>query len=326
MTTAIKSFAAVGTKSNGIPTGIDWRAADYQTASGQAELAKAMGDYWAEVRAARKTTLPGQVPTLPRAVDFELRLHGPVIDGGIVALFREVDRRGSANPVYTFRDLSTDAIVFEQKTPGTPAKLSRLKSGTAGAVAVAEWHGALGIDDSARRFDEYGEFEMAVQAVPAVYDAKVAEVHAALLNGVGGGVNQTWDTDLVTTVNVAGAQILEDCGDFYGVQDTPTFALAYNPRDGAHVSKMLASSYGIPNDNNSATQPEHNIARLSTRRVAAGTMYLVLPGYDMVRPVWDDLSSEFGRDYLRGADAFVWRSRWNAGIGNTKQIRRITLE
>lgn len=321
----IKTFCPVGSEANGIATGIDWKNADYHSPEGRLELAKAMGDYWAEVRAAQKTTLPGQVPTLPRSTEFDLRLHGPVVDGGDVALFSTVDRRSSSNPVYTYRDLNTDAIIFEQKTAGEPARLSKLKSGTAAAISVAEWHGALGIDDTARRFDEYGEFEMAVQAVPAVYAAKVAEVHATLINAIT-GITEPFDTDLTTTVNNAGAQILEDCADFYGVSDNPQFVLRFNPRNAANVAQMMAATYGAPNDNNSASQLVFsNLALHPTRRQPAGSMKLILPGYDMKHVIWDDLGSEFGRDYLRGADALVWRSRWNSAIGNTQQLRQIPL-
>jgi hypothetical protein len=321
----IKTFAGVGQQPNGIATGIDWKRADFASDTGRKAIADAITGYFGDVRTAQKTVLPGQVPTLPRATDFDLRLHGAVIDGGDVALFTEVDRRGSANPVYTYRDHDTDAIVFTQKTAGEPAGLSQLKSGTAATIGVAEWHGALGIDDTAKRFDEYGEFEMAVQAVPSVYQRKVTEVCATLINAVT-GITETWATDLTTTVNNAAAQILEDCGDFYGVGDAPQFVLRYNPRNQARVAQMLAATYAAPNDSNSGSQLVFsNLVLHPTRRQTTGSMKLILPGHDMKRVVWDDLYSEYGRDYMRGADAFVWRSRWNAAIGNTAQLRSFTL-
>lgn len=327
--TQINTYAHNKGFATGIPTGIDWKAADFETEDGRKAVVDAVNGYFEDVRGAMagKSTRPDHVPTLPVPEEFELRQWGPRADGGISTLFREVDRRGSANPVIDFHNLNSDAIVFEQANEGQPAELARLKKGSKHSLRSVKWQGGLGIDDDARRFDAYSEFEMAVQRVPAIWRNKQDTVLAALVNALGAGINHSWTTDLTKTVNGACNQIFEDCGDDYGLdENSDTLSLLYNPLDSESVTQMRLSGYLAPNDNNSGSQLEFAIQPVKTRRLAQGTMLVALPGYDSVSGVWDDLYSEFGRDWERGFDAFVWRGRWNAAAGNIKQFRRITLQ
>ena len=317
---------------SGIPTGIDWTKAVLDSEAGRKDVAAAVTGYFKDVRMANlrksleglKINRPGHLDGLPVTPDLDVQFYLPQSDPGVMSLFRFVDKSASKNPTFSFAHISAGGIVFEQAEPGKPVRIRKVGDGTPQDVKSVTWHGALGIDDDARRFDEYDIFEQNVQAVPSVWDNKMVDVHATLLTALGAGINETWDTDLIKTINAACAQILEDVGDTYGVSDSVEFALVYNHRDAELVRQALVSSLVLANDNNSKRQLEFNIRPVKTRKVPAGTMYLALPGYDMVTVEWDALFSEFGRDFERGVDAFVWRARRNAAIGNTGQLRRIT--
>lgn len=326
----IKSISAFAGNAQpcGIPTGIDWSRADFSSSEGRAKLLKAIDSYFEDVREGMKTTRPGHLPgSLPERPDIDVRFYGPrFADLGLYDVFRSVDKTASKNPVYKFANVSANAIVFEQKKPGQAVKILNVSGGAPVAVSSVTWHGALGIDDDERRFDDYGIFEENVQRVPAAWENKKLNNLALLLTSLSSGIDEPWDTNLVRTINAACNQIIEDCGEVYQLDDNPAFALVFNPAQWDLVSQALAAKYVLPNDNNSKNQLHWNVNPVPTRRIASGSMYLCLPGYDLVRVTWDDLYSEQGRDFERGVDALVWRARWNAAVGNSSQVRRITPE
>lgn len=340
------SAHGAGGAANGIATGINWEQVDFKSESGRAELIKALSGYYGDVAQAHaygktvnamrdaqaaaykamqmKFTRPGHLGNLPGSTDLDVNFFGPQVDNGWQSIFRYVDRRNSKNSVYNIGNVNAQSIVFEQSKPGQPVKVRKVSDSAPVSVASVTYDGALGIDDDASRFDEFDVFEENTQKVPSVWDDKLADIHYALITAMGAGINETWDTDLINTLNSAGAQIMEDVGDQYALGENPTFTLLYNHRNWNLVMQALASNFNLPNDNNSAKQLQWNIIPVPTRKIATTSLYLSLPGNDNVSVEWDSLFSEYGRDFVRGADTFVWRARRNAAIGNVSQHRRIT--
>lgn len=315
-------------QANGITTGIDWKSADVKSESGRADLADAISGYFKDLRGNKlftaKSTRPGHIAGLPAMPALDLRFYGPQEDYGVLSLFRGVDMTASKNSTYQVGNVNAGSIVFEQLEPGQPARVRKASGGSPISVSSVTWGGALGIDDDAQRFDMYSVFEENVQAAPTKWMDTQSTSLTTLFTALGAGVNETWSANLITTINNACAQIIEDCGDTYGLPDRPTFGLYYNHRQWNLVLQALTANLTLPNNNNSAAQLQYDIMPVQTRKIPSGSMYICLPGYDMVQVTWDDLFSEFGRDYKRGVDTFVYRARMNAAIGNTKQVRRIT--
>jgi len=335
MSKAIQLSAGLGLNGavNGIESGIDWKAAilDLQSKN-PANLSNAITDYFKDLRASKglphavhatKATRPGHISGLPSSPDLDLRAYGPYMDQGVMYFFDEKNKRQSMNPTYQFANLSAQAVIFEQKKEGQPVRLRHVSGATPTLLSSVTWQGGLGIDDDAKRFDEYGVYEENVQRAPGIYDNTIAGSFHALITSLGAGANETWSTDLITTLNNAGAQIIEDSGEIYGLGDRPTFGLYYNHRNWVDVHKALVSNLTLPNDNNSAKALQWDIVPIPTRRLPVNTFYLGLPGYDNVDVIWDDLFSEFGRDYARGEDAMIYRARRSGGIGNQNQWRKI---
>lgn len=319
-----------------VPTGIDWKEADYESEDGRKEIATAVSDYLSELKApntarcmsekeiALKTTRSGHTPNnLPRSTDLDVRFYGPFEDLALLDVFRYIDKRESKNPTYKFGNVSAQSIVFQEAKPGEPARIQKVTDSSPTSIESVTYHGALGIDDEARRFDEYMVFEQNLQRVPQVYNDKMVDIHAALITALGSGINESFSTDLATTINNGCIQILDDVGDVYSLSDSVQFALIYNHNHVQQVSKMFASRYGAPNDSVSTSQVEFNVTPIRTRKLSGESPYLTIFGLDNVTVEWDSLFSEYGRDYMRGVDAFVYRARLNAAIGNTSLWRRI---
>lgn len=316
--TFVKGFGPA----NNIPTGIDFARADMKTEAGRREVSKAINEYFSDVRS--KSTRGGHLINLPSTPDIDVRHYTKQPDLGVLDLFRPVDRKQSKNPTHQFANVNAASVIFRQKKEGEPAEIAKVTDSAPTSVSSVTWEGALGITDEEKRFDEYGTFEANVQGVPTLYDDAIASNYASLFTAAGAGINETWVTDLITTINNGAAQILEDVGDIYGVGDNATFGLLYNHRRWNDVLKALTSNLTLPNDNNSARQLQFDIAPIKTRRITTASLYLVLPGYDLVDITWDDLFSEENRDAKRGADELIWRARRTGAIGNVNQVRRIT--
>lgn len=338
MAKALNTFGGGHGDPNGIGSGIKWAEADYKTDGGRRELADAMDGYLKDLRAANdktmltgadrygmKFTRPGHLPGgLPDRPDVDVNFYGPQDDSDVFSLFRYADKRGSKNPTYQFASVNANGLVVEQLREGQEARIRKVSGATPASLSSITWGGAIGIDDDAKRFDDYGIFEQNLQTAPSIYRDKQATTLAALFTALGAGVNEAWATDLITTINNGCAQILEDVGDVLGLPDNPQFALMYNHRRASLVRQALVSDLTLPNDNNSGNQLEFNITPVKTRKITSASMYLCIPGHDIILAEWDELGAEFGRDPFRRADAHIYTGRWNAGIGNTGQVRRIT--
>jgi len=313
---------------NGVPTGINWQDADFDSEAGRREVSKAINGYFNDIRGKNlgmKTTREGHIQLgHPDVID--VRVYGRMQDMRLMQMFRYIDKRRSKNPTHKFSNVDGGAIVFQQKHKGQKPRIQAVKANGATSIESVTWHGALGIDDEEKRFDEYSIFEQAVQTVPNVFDAFYSQQMGDLLVALSAAVDETWATDLIKTVNNGCAQIIEDVGDIYGLTDNPEFMLAYNHRDWEVVQQALASNYTVPNNNNSARKLQHNIIPAMTRTIPQGKVYLALPGHDIVDVEWDPLFAEYDRDGLGGVDNWIWRARRTPAIGNVQQVRRITLQ
>lgn len=316
---------------NNIPTGIDWTKADLRTTDGRKETAAAISEYLKEVRAndpyyGIKNTRTGHLDLLPSPDMIDVNFYRGRMANNIFDVFRYVDKRQSKNPTYKFASVNAESIVFRQKVEGREARIERVNAATPGSIESVTWEGGIGIDDELLRFDDYGIFEQNVQAIPTAWMNKWSTNLVALFTALGSGINQTWDTNLIKTVNAACQKILDDAGDTYGLSDTETFYLMHNGANSETVVQALVSSFQLANDNNSGNQLVHNVVPMQNRRLAAGVVYVALPGHDMVDAEWDEAYTEEARNPHAGSNDIIVRSRRNAAIGNTQQVRRITLQ
>jgi hypothetical protein len=245
-------------------------------------------------------------------------------DRGYEVLFDEVDLRQSTSDTFELLDI-TGGVTFYQQKPGEEAKLTKLPSTAKTLVSMLRFTGGFPVLDDWLRFNKYYLIdELAADTVRRWYDKK-ATLFYGLMAALT-GIDEAFDTDDVTTINNACAQILDDLSKAgYAVDENAEFVITANPKLRGRIYKALAASFVNPNTNNN--QILYNIrAVVSTTKLANTSYYVSLPGEKNRRGEWEDLNARPPmRDELKlGAD-HVWTGGYNGIIGEKKQHRRCQL-
>lgn len=246
-------------------------------------------------------------------------------DRGYELLFDEVDMRSSANNTFDMLDVSGGAT-FYQHNEGTEAKLSKIPTSSKTNVAMLRYTGGYNILDDWLRFNQYYKIdELTADTIRRWFDNK-ATIFYGLMAALSSGINETFSTDDITTINNACAQILTDLqAAGYPVDENSEFVITCNPKLRGRIFKAVAGSFINPNANNS--QIVYNIRTIiSTTKLANTSYYVSLPGGKNKRGEWEDLNLRPPqRNELVLGAAHVWTGAYNGIIGESKQHRRCAL-
>ena len=246
-------------------------------------------------------------------------------DRGYEALFGLVDMTSSSNDTFELTNV-TGGVTFYQQKPGEEAKLSRLPTAGKVDVGMLRFTGGFAILDDWLRFNKlYKIDELTSETFNRWYDQK-ANLFYGLVEALGAGVNLAFDTDDVTTINKAAANIVVDMQTAgYAVSAASPVYIVCHPFLLARIYKALAAMFANPNSNNN--QIVYNIAGvIPTAKIAATSYYVALPGYKSKRAEWEDLNTRPAQrnELVLGAD-HVWTGAYNGAIAETKQFRRCAL-
>lgn len=246
-------------------------------------------------------------------------------DRGYEALFSLVDMTSSTSKTFEIANI-TGGITFYQVNPGEEAKLSQLPTAGKVDVGMLRFIGGFAILDDWLRFNElYKIADLTTDTVTRWYDQK-ADLFYGLIEALGAGVNQSFVTDDVTTINNACSQIITDLAAAgYAVSAGSKFYITCHPSLLARVYKALAAVFTNPNTNNN--QIVYNIAGvIPSAKIAATSYYVSLPGLKAKRGEWEDLNTRPAQrnELVLGAD-HVWTGAYNGAIAETKQFRRCSL-
>jgi hypothetical protein len=246
-------------------------------------------------------------------------------DRGYEALFALVDMLNSTSKTFEIASV-TGGVTFYQVAPGEEAKLSKLPSAGKVDVGMLRFIGGFAILDDWLRFNElYKIDDLTRDTITRWYDQK-ANLFYGLLTALAAGVNQAFDTDDVTTINKACAQILVDMeAAGYAVSAASQFYITCHPTLLARIYKALAAVFTNPNANNN--QIVYNIAGvIPTAKIASTSYYVTLPGIKAKRGEWENLNTRPAQrnELVLGAD-HVWTGAYNGAIAETKQFRRCSL-
>ncbi len=325
-------------------TGIDWAKAKAAGALGathspaaRAVLLRDISAYMLEqirpknVAAAPDTNLAGQNQRElisvsggdTTALDFSYR-----------ALFREIDMRNASTGTYEMID-ATVGITFREILPGERMKTGNISS-TNQFIKALEYGAGLGILDIWLEDNELFRIEDAVQVAVKKWARFVADAHYTLLAAVGTGQNIAFDTTIEQTIDNAANQIGNQLGDKFGLSDRPAVYVLTAAPHAQKVSKALAARFDNPNNNNGQIQANvqgllttNNSKFPSTYNFGAGAIpyaEVILAGEQMVTLRKRDLGVEEAREAaIRGTDMY-WSGRFNAAIGEARQVVRIPLQ
>jgi len=325
-------------------TGIDWAKAKAagalgvtHSASARAVLMRDISAYMVEqirpknVAAAPDPNLAGQNQRElisvsggdTTALDFSYR-----------ALFREIDMRNASTGTYEMVD-ATVGITFREILPGERMKTGKISTANQ-FIKALEYGAGLGILDIWLEDNELFRIEDAVQVAVKKWARFVADAHYTLLAALGAGQNIAFDTTIEQTIDNAANQIGNQLGDKFGLSDKPAVYVLTAAPHAQKVSKSLAARFDNPNNNNGQIQA--NVAGLlttnnskfpATHDFGGGAIpyaEVVLAGEQLVTLRKRDLGVEESREAaIRGTDMY-WSGRFNAAIGEARQIVRIPLQ
>jgi len=324
-------------------TGIDWAKAKAAGALGKGHIATARNALRADIASYMlEQTRPQNVAAAPDAnLAGQNQRELTTVSGGDIGaldfsytdLFREVDMRSSSTGTYEMVDV-TVGITFREILPGERMKTGKLSSNNQ-FVKALEYGAGLGILDIWLEDNELFRLEEAVQAATRKWGRFVATAHYTLLAAVGVGQNIAFDTTIEQTIDNAAIKIGKDLGDKYGLGDKPAVSILTATDHAQKVSKALAARFDNPNNNDgqiqaniSALRTTNNSSFPSTYDFGGGPIpyaEIILPGEQIVTLRKRDLAVEEARDAAKRGTDMYWSGRFNAAIGESKQIVRIPL-
>lgn len=246
-------------------------------------------------------------------------------DRGYEVLFSEVDMRQATSKSFDVLDI-TGGVTFYQQQPGERAKLSTLPTAAKTAVSMLRFIGGFPILDDWLRFNEYYKIDQLTADTVRRWYSQKGTLMYGLITALGSGINQSFDTDDVTTINNACANIQQNMADAgYPMDENPSFWIVANPLIKMRLMKALASAFINPNSNNN--QIVWPIAGMvNTTKIASTSYYVALAGHKNQLGEWEDLNARPAqRDELKlGAD-HVWTGAYNGVIGESRQWKRCAL-
>jgi len=245
-------------------------------------------------------------------------------DRGYEVLFDEYDMRNSANDSFEILDV-TGGVTFYQVKPGEEVKLSAIPKGALTTVKYLQFAGGLNILDVWLRFNQYYKIDELFEDTILSWWDKKADLFYGLLEALGAGINQAFDTSDVKTINNACAQILIDCkAAGLKVPENPDFVITCNPLLKERVLAALKMTYETQGVNK---QVVFNVPTVVTTSKVLNTRYYVsLPGFKNKRGEWEDLNARPAqRDEQHLGAVHVWTGMYNGIIGQSAQHRRCAL-
>jgi hypothetical protein len=246
-------------------------------------------------------------------------------DRGYEMLFDEVDMRASSNDSFDIMDVS-GGVTFYQQRSGEEVKMSKIGKAVKTSVSYLRFSGGLNILDDWIRFNKFYLIDDLFGGTIKRWFNKKATIFYGLLTALGAAIDEAFDTDDVTTINNACAQILTDLeAAGYDVDENSQFVIVCNPKLRARIFKAIAATFVNPNTNNN--QIVYNIqAIVSTTKIVNTSYYVCLPGVKSKRGEWDDFQARPAQrdERILGA-AHIWTGAYNGIIAEAKQYRRCAL-
>lgn len=246
-------------------------------------------------------------------------------DRGYEILFKEVDMRASTSKSFDMLDVS-GGVTFYQHDEGQEAKLSAIPTSSKTPVSLVRFTGGYNILDDWLRYNEYYKIDELTEDTMRKWWDKKATIFYGLMVALSAGINQTFATDDITTINNACSTILTDLAAAgHAVDENSQFVITCNPLLRGRIFKAINASFTNPNANNSKIV--YNIQTvISTTKIANTSYYVSLPGGKNKRGEWEDLNLRPAqRNELVLGAAHVWTGAYNGIIGEAAQHRRLAL-
>lgn len=223
---------------------------------------------------------------------------------------------------FKLRDV-TSGLVFEEIKPGQKVEL-RAISGTEVEVPFRLFGAGLQYDMVWWQDQRWWDIEDETNNFRNKQYEKLAEIHTGLVEALDSTINQAWDTNLVTTLNNACAQLITVAPRLgLPVGNNPTFVLWAPLNKKAPVMDALRANYLFTDS--ALNKPLHyNIVPAFTTNFSSNSnAYLALPKGKLKSGNRMGLQI-FGQfDILSYSEAVAGYFRVGAACGEKRQVRRI---
>lgn len=244
------------------------------------------------------------------------------IDTAWQQVFDVLNFQGTDKSGFKIRKVS-NGLVFAELLNGESVEIQAI-SGTEITVPFRRFGGGIGYDQVWWDDQDWYMIEDETRAFRNKWYKKLAQIHTALVEALGGGVNQAWNTNLVKTLNDACVQIILDAENVgMDIGDNPTFVLWSPLNKKPAVMDALRAAY--LNTATDLNKPLHfNIVPAFTTNFSSNTYaYLCLPKGQLKSGdrMGLQLYGEF--DIYKYSTAVTGYFRHGAAIGDSRQIRRI---
>lgn len=272
------------------------------------------------------TKLSGADPNLQGQIPVVLVMSDTVKspDRGYELLFDEQDLRQSSSDTFEILDVTGGVTFYQQKT-GQEVDMSKIPKSAKTNVGMLRFIGGINILDDWLRFNKFYLIDQLFADTVKRWWGKKATLFYGLISALT-GIDEAFDTDDVTTINNACANILTDLDAAgYDVDENEQFTIVCNPKLRSRIFKAIAASFVSPNTNNE--QIVYNInAVVSSTKIANTSYYVALPGIKSQRGEWEDFNARPAQrdERLLGA-AHVWTGAYNGIIGEKKQYKKCAL-
>lgn len=269
---------------------------------------------------AADAALMGDIPVVNVHSDFLKE-----IDLGWQAIFRMVDQRLSTNKTLNVLD-TTGGITYRQKQPGEKTQISNLPKGARSALAMLAFDGGFSILDEWLDFNEFHLIDELVENAIIEWWDGIAVRAYGLLTAIGSGINEVFDTDDVTTINNGVVNLVKNlrAKGFKISGDTVSVVLTADLGLKARLQSALEARFANPNTNNK--QIVFTIERfVTTTHLETDKYYISIAGRKNIYATWKDLTSESQRDAKKQGEDLIWHGRYNLGIFEDDQHRRLSL-
>lgn len=247
-------------------------------------------------------------------------------DRGYELLYKTVDMTSPDSPEFIDDIEVTTDFAFNVSLKNEEIIVNQLPSTSKAQLTFLNLTNGLNFPDDWPRYNKWYKFAQVIEDVLRWYNLKKAQLAYGVITALS-GVDQAFDTDLITTINNAMTTTLDNMeadGSLLG--ETTDYFILTNRANLNAVQQAIVSSFLLPNDSNSSkklTYPPSGVIQSS--RVPDTNIWTVVPGLRNLHGNWLNLTTEEERDLLKQGLTKIWISKQNYAIFDTNQVRKLAL-
>jgi hypothetical protein len=312
----------------------DWNRADLSSAEGSRKYLGAFNYFLRRsgqkpsgagvaAGALREFTTGSDFPAAAAEAVQTFTEHQPA-DLGYESIFDIRDFTGSAANSFAINSVSS-GLTFRAVPAGDKAQVAKL-SGERTTVYFDRFGGAMLWDKTWWEDQDYWAIEDAALHFRNKWYETRATAFYTLIANLSSGVNESYDTDDVTTINNACKNIIDDCADSgYGIGPSTGFVVLCPLALYARLRKSLAELDMATESSESSIKFNVNLVVTANSAIETDKYYVCLPKYKAKGGYRQELTVLSATDVLAYAETVAGWGRYGGAVGDENQFRRCSI-